>query len=276
VSIPLISARELANLIGRDDLRVVDCRWYLDAPERGPILYREGHLPGAVYASLDGDLTSPVGPGRHPLPPPEQFARTVERLGIRPETTVVVYDDMGGAFAVRLWWMLTDQGHEQVRVLDGGIQAWTSLGLALDTDIPEPSIGGMPVGPWQRVVDRDAVAERAPEVVVVDSRTAERYRGEEEPIDPVAGHIPGAVSAPHPGNLTEDLTLLPAGDLRARFIEIGATDPDNVIVYCGSGVTSCHNILAMELAGIGRPWLYEGSWSDWCTSDMPIATRPTP
>jgi thiosulfate/3-mercaptopyruvate sulfurtransferase len=134
----------------------------------------------------------------------------------------------------------------------------------------------MPVGPWQRVVDRDAVAERAPEVVVVDSRTAERYRGEEEPIDPVAGHIPGAVSAPHPGNLTEDLTLLPAGDLRARFIEIGATDPDNVIVYCGSGVTSCHNILAMELAGIGRPWLYEGSWSDWCTSDMPIATRPTP
>jgi thiosulfate/3-mercaptopyruvate sulfurtransferase len=273
---PLITARELSKLVGRDDVRIVDCRWYLDAHERGPILYREGHLPGAAYASLDGDLTAPVGPGRHPLPPPEQFARTIERLGITPETSVVVYDDMGGAFAVRLWWMLTDQGHERTQVLDGGIQAWTSLGLGLETDIPEPARGGMDVGPWRRVVDRDTVEGRAPGVIVVDSRTADRYRGEVEPIDPIAGHIPGAVSAPHPGNLTDELTLLPSDDLRDRFTRIGATDPDNVIVYCGSGVTSCHNILAMELAGIGRPWLYEGSWSDWCTSDMPIATGPTP
>lgn len=273
---PLITVPELASLVGRDDLRIVDCRWYLAEPERGPVVYREGHLPGAVYASLDHDLTASIGPGRHPLPPPEQFARTVERLGITPETTVVVYDDMGGAFAVRLWWMLTDQGHERVRLLDGGLQAWTSIGLPLEIGIPEPPMGGIPVGPWQRIVDRDAVAGRAPEVVVVDSRTAERYRGEEEPIDPIAGHIPGAVSAPHPGNLTVGGTLLPAADLRARFTEIGASDPENVIVYCGSGVTSCHNILAMEIAGIGRPWLYEGSWSDWCTGDMPIATGPTP
>jgi len=273
---PLTTAAELASVIEDPSLRVVDCRWYLDDVARAPNEYRSGHIPRAVFASLDDDLTAPSGPGRHPLPSPEQFARTVERLGITLDTAVVVYDDVGGSFAARLWWMLTDQGHEHTSVLDGGIQAWVAHGGALSTSPVRPAAGGMPTGPWRRAVDRDAVAARAEGVVVVDARAGERYRGEVEPLDPVAGHIPGAVSLPQLDNLTDSLTLRSSADLRRRFESVGATDPERVIVYCGSGVTSCHIILAMEVAGVGRALLYPGSWSDWSTSGLPVATGTEP
>ncbi|MEN8040785.1 MAG: sulfurtransferase [Actinomycetota bacterium] len=273
---PLITADELARILDRGDVRIVDCRWDLANPERAPEEYRSGHLPGAVFASLDDDLTAPVGPGRHPLPTPARFGESLSRLGITPNSRVVVYDDSGGGFAARLWWMLTDQGHEQTSVLDGGIQAWVAGGNSLDMEAVIPPRGGMETRPWTRIVDRDQVVARPEHTVVIDARIAERYRGESEPIDPIAGHIPGAVSVPHPGNLAPDLTLRDPGTLRSRFSEVGVTDAEHVIVYCGSGVTTCLNILAMEIAGIGRPWLYEGSWSDWCSTDLPIATGDAP
>ena len=266
---PLISATELLRAGG---VRLVDCRWYLGEPERGREAYDEGHLPGAVYASLDTDLSGPIGPGRHPLPSPEAFGATLGRLGIGPRTPVVVYDDRGGAVASRLWWMLTDQGHDEVAVLDGGIQAWSSAGGDLTTDEPRYATGPYPTRPWRDVADIDDVAGRPDDVAVLDARSVERFRGESEPVDAKAGRIPGAVSLPLTDNLDDDLRFLPAADLAARFTAIGVTNGSTTISSCGSGVTACHTILAMELAGMGRPALYVGSWSDWSASDHPIAT----
>ena len=267
---PLVAA---TDLIARNTpVRIVDCRWYLGEPDRGRAAYADGHLPDAVYASLDDDLSGPDGAGRHPLPSPEAFGMTLGRLGIGPTTSVVVYDDRGGAVASRLWWMLTDQGHEDVAVLDGGLQAWLSAGGRLTTEEPRHGDRPYPTRPWDGVIEIDAVASREDHMHVLDARSADRFRGEHEPVDPRAGHIPGALSLPLSENLDDELRFLPASSLAERFAQAGITDGTVTISQCGSGVTACHNILAMEIAGLGRPALYVGSWSDWSTSGMPIAT----
>ncbi len=276
MSTPLIGATELADRLGDQDARIIDCRWYLGEPEQGIAAYREGHIPSAVYASLDTDLSGRPGSGRHPLPSPEQFAHTIGRLGITASTRVVAYDDRGGAVASRLWWMLTDQGHEMTSVLDGGLQAWIANDNSLSIDLPIMPTGTFPTRPWRGVVDRDQVASRDRMTTIIDARSAERYRGDEEPVDPKAGHIPGAISLPQEDNLAADLTFLPAAALLARFSAAGIAASANVISQCGSGVTACHNILAMEMAGMERPHLYVGSWSDWSSTDRPIATGATP
>ena len=275
VSGPLITADEFAAL-GAADSVVFDCRWYLGEPEAGRIAYRAAHIPGAHYLSLEQHLSGTEGEGRHPLPAPEAFAATMETFGVDPTVTVVAYDDRGGAIAARLWWMLTDQGHPSARVLDGGIQAWEAAGYEVIDDEPSPpNSGSMTARPWTGTVSRDEVAERSADTVVIDARSFERYAGFEEPIDPEAGHIPGAISVPLSHSLTSDLRFLPADELAARFRAMDL-DERTVIAQCGSGVTACHNILAMELAGMPRPALYVGSWSDWSTSGLPFNTGPMP
>lgn len=273
---PLISADELLRVIDDDGVRVIDCRWYLEEPEKGLSEYRHGHIPGATYASLDADLSGTDGDGRHPLPSPEVFADTLVRFGITATTPVVVYDDHGGSVAARLWWMLTDQGHTNATVLDGGLQAWTTRGNQTTTEEPVHPRGGFETRPWRGVVERASVVSRPSDSLLMDARSIERYRGDEEPIDPKAGHIPGAVSLPQTENLAQDFTFLSPEVLRSRFSRVGATGARNKIAHCGSGVTACHNILAMEVAGIERPSLYVGSWSDWSSTDLPIATGETP
>ena len=275
----LISANDLASIIDDPNVRVIDTGWYIDNPSQGRKDYDEGHIPGAVYASLDEHLSGHIGAGRHPLPSPHAFGMALGELGIEPWNDVVVYDQRGGAIASRLWWMLTAQGHESVAVLDGGIQAWVAAGQSLEhgqmPDIPHPDAGQYPTIGWTGVVSRHDVAQRSMSVSVIDARSGERYRGEEEPIDLVAGHIPGALSVPLTDNLADDLTFLPKEVLAARVDDLGI-DSGAVISQCGSGVTACHNILAMEIAGIERPALYVGSWSDWSVSGLPIATGGAP
>lgn len=276
----LISAEALAHLgdpTNRSDrLRIVDCRWYLGEPARGRQAFEAGHLPGAVYASLDDDLSVPEGPGRHPLPTPKQFAATMSRLGIDRTTKVVAYDDRGGAVAARLWWMLTAVGHRDVVVLDGGIQAWTAQGGSLTTvtEVPEPKT--FEPAPWTGVATIDDVVTRPERHLLIDARGRERYEGRTEPVDPKAGHIPGAISMPLTEQLDRSLRFLPPPRLRDRFVEAGLDEADRVISHCGSGVTACHTVLAMELAGLPRPLLFVGSWSEWSGTDLPIATGSEP
>ena len=273
---PLIAAHELLGRIDDPDLVVVDCRWYLTEPERGRSEYLAGHISGAVYASLDTDLAGMDGPGRHPLPTPEEFAATCRRFGVDGSSTVVVYDDAGGGIAARLWWMLENQGHRRVAVLDGGIQVWIAAGGVLSTDVPELRDGDFAPRRWTAVVERDDVRNRPEHRIVIDARARERYRGDEEPVDPVAGHIPGALSMPLTENLNDDLTFHTPEELATRFSSVGIDSAAEVISHCGSGVTACHNILAMAAAGIGSGDLYVGSWSDWSTSGLPVATGDDP
>ena len=268
---PLVDAAWLVEHLDDPEVRVADTRWYLGDPGGGHHAYHEGHVPGAVYVSLEHHLSAGEGPGRHPLPTREEFADCMGTLGFGDEHLVVAYDDRGGAIAARLWWMLRNIGHEQAAVLDGGIQAWQAAGGALETETPSPQTAVMTVRPpLTRHIDRESLAERLGTVPLIDARAAERYRGETEPIDPVAGHIPTARNAPYEGNLTADLTFADTKTLRERFVSLGA-DGDTV-VYCGSGVTACHDILAMKVAGLPEPTLYPGSWSDWSTSGGPVTT----
>jgi thiosulfate/3-mercaptopyruvate sulfurtransferase len=273
---PLISVEELAAIVDDPSTRIIDCRWYLEEPDKGLAEYRRGHISGAGYASLDIDLSGAEGQGRHPLPTPGAFADTLARFGITVSTPVVVYDDRGGSIAARLWWMLTDQSHTNVSVLDGGIQAWTRQGFGTTTVEPVHQRGDFKTRPWRGVVDRTAVIARSSDSLLMDARSLERYRGDEEPVDPKAGHIPGAISIPQTENLSDDLAFLSPDTLRDRFSRAGITGANGDIAHCGSGVTACHNILAMEVAGITRPWLYVGSWSDWSSADLPVATGDTP
>lgn len=265
---PLISTSELADRIGTRDLKVYDVRADLADPTEGRRRYDAGHIPGSVFVDLEKDLTGREGPGRHPLPRPEEFSAIVRRIGVNPTDLVVAYDDNGGAWASRLWWMLRSLGHANVRVLDGGFPKWEAEGKPVTKAVPRPVPGDFAtVRDWRWVADRETV--RSAESTVIDARAAERYRGETEPIDPVAGHIPGAISLPYKANLAPDGTFLPKEELVQRFASVGR-DP---IVYCGSGVSACHNILAMEVAGVSGVRLYEGSWSDWIRQqDAPVAT----
>ena len=275
----LIAAADLAARIDDPALRVVDVRWYLGRPGDGRLAYDTAHIPGAIFVDMDTDLVAQSGPGRHPLPSPAVFASRLGALGIGSQHEVVVYDDVGGWVAARLWWMLDDLGHRAVSVLDGGYPAWVAHGGAVEVGVgrawPPADLALAP--DWTRVVDRDGLRSRLGEVILLDARGGPRYRGEVEPIDPVAGHIPTARNAPTDGNLGSDGTFLPAGDLRSRFEGLGAgADDPQVVNSCGSGVSACHNALAMRIAGLPDPILYPGSWSDWSTAGYPGAIGPEP
>lgn len=273
-SSPTVDADWLRRHLDHAALRLVDSRWYLGEPDRAHAEYLAAHISGAQFLSLDGDLSAPEGPGRHPLPATRRFARLLGERGIGPENVVVVYDAQGGAYAARLWWMLSAVGHRRVAVLDGGIDAWVAAGGELDAVVPVCTPAGYGTVPdaWPGTADRVAVATRAAELVLVDARAPERFRGEREPIDPVAGHIPGAVNVPHADNLAGDSAFRSPEELRTRYAAVGITDAADSIVYCGSGVTSCQTILAMELAGLGRSVLYPGSWSDWSSAGGAVET----
>jgi len=265
---PLIDPDELAERL--QDVLVFDLRWSLTDPESGKENYEEGHIPGAVFVDLDADLSAPPGPsGRHPLPSPEAFGKTLGRLGITRDAEVVTYDDMNGAIASRFWWMLRSIGHEASRVLDGGFQSWTRSGHPVETGWNEPEPAHYPIPEsFTGVVDMNQVQDRA----VVDARARERFTGESEPVDPKAGHIPGAVNLPYSDNLDSDGRFLTADRLRERFRDVAG----DAAMSCGSGVTACHNALAMVLAGRELPDVYVGSFSEWSRRDMPVRTGPQP
>jgi thiosulfate/3-mercaptopyruvate sulfurtransferase len=271
---PLIEVPALDRLLRRQTpVILLDARWHLAGPP-GIESYRKGHLPGAAFIDLDRDVAGPPGPGgRHPLPDPVEFESAMRRAGVSQDSLVVVYDDADSTSAARVWWSLRYFGHDRVRVLDGGYRAWTEAGHRVSTAEPEVKPGGFIANPGRLpVLDAEGAAELATAGVLLDARAAERYRGEQEPVDPVAGHIPGARNAPTSGNVGVDGRFLPPGLLRERFAKLGATDALDVGAYCGSGVTAAHEILALNLAGIPAA-LYVGSWSDWVTDPAnPVAT----
>ena len=273
----LISVTELSPHLDDPDWAIVDCRFSLADTERGRRAYREAHLPGALYAHLDDDLSGVIKPGitgRHPLPDIDAFAETLSAWGIDEHVQVVAYDDFGGGIAARLWWMLRWLGHDAVAVLDGGYPAWQRLALPTrpgDEARPPRRFVPHPHPAMIADVDEVATSRTDPACRVVDARTAKRYRGEHEPIDPVAGHIPGAVSAPFGDSLDADGHFLPPQTLRRRFSALlGGVPPERVTCYCGSGVTATHNLLALTHAGLPGARLYPGSWSHWITDP----TRP--
>lgn len=271
---PLIEVPALDRLLRRQTpVVLLDVRWHLAGPP-GIESYRKGHLPGAVFVDLDRDVAGPPGPGgRHPLPEPVVFESAMRRAGVSQDSLVVVYDDADSMSAARVWWSLRYFGHERVRVLDGGYRAWTEAGRPVSTDEPDVKPGDFIADPGRLpVLDAEGAAELATAGVLLDARAAERYRGEQEPVDPVAGHIPGARNAPTSGNVGVDGRFLPSDLLRERFAKLGATDALDVGAYCGSGVTAAHEILALNLAGIPAA-LYVGSWSDWVRDPSnPVAT----
>jgi len=262
----LVSPATLASHLDDPGWVIVDCRFSLDDTEAGRRAYREAHIPGAVYAHLDETLSGPpvTDRGRHPMPTPAALTTLFSGVGIGPDTQVVAYDDFGGAIAARLWWMLQYMGHEAAAVLDGGWPAWQAAGYPTTGGVESNAAAafrGEPRQGW--LVLRDEVPEVRP---LIDSRAPERYRGEEEPYDPVAGHIAGAVNYHYRQNLDEDGRFLPADTLRRQLgAVLGDAGPATAVYYCGSGVTSCHNLLAQAHAGLGMARLYAGSWSEWCT-----------
>ncbi|MEU2783833.1 sulfurtransferase [Streptomyces sp. NPDC007110] len=279
----IISASELATALTGDDPPVLlDVRWQLtlatasgEPPFDGRAAHAAGHIPAAVYVDLDRELASEPGPrGRHPLPDLAGFGRSMRRAGVSSTRPVVVYDGGQGWAAARAWWLLRWTGHPDVRVLDGGLPAWEG---PLETAVPAPAEGDFePVPSAAGLLDADGAAALARSGVLLDARAGERYRGEVEPIDPVGGHIPGAVSAPTNENVGPDGRFLPAGELAARFKELGAVEGTEVGVYCGSGVSAAHEALALAVAGIPAA-LYVGSWSEWSADPArPVAVGPDP
>ena len=272
----LMTVEELAGRLSDSRVVICDVRWYLADPRQGQVEYGSGHLPGARFVDLDTDLSGTEGPGRHPLPPVEDFTRTLGRMGIGPGHTVVAYDSSGGAIAARLWWMLDSIGHRSAFVLDGGFQAWVGAGLPLTAEVPQASPVDYPTPHgWEGVVDGDQVRSLLGLRPVLDARSEDRYRGENEVTDPRAGHIPTALSAFYGKNLASTGRFLPLDALRQRFEELGVNQSEaGAITYCGSGVTACHNLLAMRLAGFSG-LLYEGSWSDWSRRSEPLVATGT-
>lgn len=279
----IISASELASdLAGPRPPTLLDVRWQLTtataagaAPFDGRAAFAAGHIPGAVFVDLDADLAGPPGPaGRHPLPGTEHFGEAMRTAGVSSDRPVVVYDGGQGWAAARTWWMLRWTGHPEVRVLDGGLAAWDG---PVATGSEEPAPGDFrPVPGALPLLDADGAAALARTGLLLDARADERYRGEVEPIDPVGGHIPGAVSAPTAQNVTGDGRFLSAAELADRFTSLGATAGAEVGVYCGSGVSAAHEVLALTIAGIPAA-LYVGSWSQWSADgNRPVAVGPDP
>ncbi len=271
---PLVSARDLIDeqQSGRA-VTLLDVRYRLGGPD-GPAEYLAGHVPSAAFVDLDVDLASPPGGargGRHPLPAAADFAAAMRRSGVCLDRPVVVYDDWSGLAAGRCWWLLRHHGHRDVRLLDGGWAAWVEAGGEVERGAPE-----LRPGDFAPSADADDAPIPTEDVlgveVLIDARAPERFRGEQEPMDPVAGHVPGAVNVPTSGNLRPDGTFRPADELREIYAEVGAVPGADVGVYCGSGVTAVHDIIALELIGV-RARLYPGSWSEWSAGpDRPVET----
>lgn len=270
----LIDVNDLHNHITDSDWVLVDCRFGMADTDAGQQEYEASHIPGAVYAHLDDDLSNPPATdnGRHPLPAPNVLKERFGYLGITTGRQVVAYDNANGAYAARLWWMLRYMGHETVAVLDGGWATWQAAGFSVVSGVEQQtavSFIGTPRKEWLVLADDVASVP-----LLVDSRAAPRYRGGVEPLDPVAGHIPGAKNYFYQRNWGENGRYLPATQIQAQLSQIlGETDPEGAVFYCGSGVTACVNLLAMAHAGLGNGRLYAGSWSDWITDPThPIAT----
>jgi thiosulfate/3-mercaptopyruvate sulfurtransferase len=271
---PLVTAEELYERHMDADLRVIDFRWYLDG-RSGKAAYDAGHIPGAVFVDLDREVTG-HGAGRHPLPGRPQFELAMRRTGVDRGSRVVVYDDLGGFSAARLWWLLRYFGHAAVAVLDGGLAAWPGELSREAVRVPAGDFVAAPPRSEMKL-DYEGVRGLASGAVLLDARAPERYRGEVEPIDPRAGHIPGARSRPWQANLDERRRFRSREDLRAEFGELGMQDGSVAVAYCGSGVSACHNLLALEIAGLPGGRLYEGSWSDWSRRpEAPAATGTDP
>ncbi|TWI63609.1 thiosulfate/3-mercaptopyruvate sulfurtransferase [Pseudoduganella lurida] len=277
----LIDAGTLAQHIDDPQWVVIDCRHDLMNPAYGREAYAAGHLPNARFASIDDDLSGPKSGagstfrGRHPLPERAALLATLRRFGIDDGTQVVAYDAHGGMYAARLWWLLRSIGHGAVAVLDGGMAAWQAAGQALSVDVPSPAAGSLTerASLTRSVSVDDVVANLSTGgATVVDARANDRFRGENETIDPVGGHIPGAKNRFFKDNLQADGTFKPAAQLKAEFAPLFAA-PSQAIMQCGSGVTACHNLLALEVAGLSGAALYPGSWSEWCAApERPVAT----
>lgn len=276
----LIGPQPLAGRLGQPGLVILDCRFALEDPEYGKRAYAAGHIAGAHHADLERDLSGPVRSGvtgRHPLPDPAALTRRLRDWGVSGESDVVLYDDGPGAFAARAWWLLAWLGkREGVYLLDGGLQAWRDAGLSLSQEMPAPGGGDFEGEPdASLVLSADQLAQRSEQAQtsLLDARARPRFRGEVEPIDPVAGHIPGALCAPFTDNLGPDGRFLPAQSLRERFAGLlGGKPAEGLVAYCGSGVTACHNLFALCLAGYPLAPLYAGSWSEWITDPArPVA-----
>jgi thiosulfate/3-mercaptopyruvate sulfurtransferase len=277
----LIGPDELATAIDR--CLVVDCRHDLTDAGAGRRAYAGNHIPGARFVSMDEDLSGPKNGrnGRHPMPPREQVRALLESLGLSDDRQLVLYDDAGGGMAGRLWWMARWIGHDAVAVLDGGLAAWRKAGYPVTDEVPAPRSGRLTLRePLATLVDAAETGRAAavPDRLVLDARAPERYRGEVEPFDPVAGHIPGSVNRPWGSNVREDGRFKPAPVLRAEFETLLAGRPASAVVNsCGSGVSACHNLLAMAHAGLPGAALYAGSWSEWVADPArPVATGPKP
>jgi thiosulfate/3-mercaptopyruvate sulfurtransferase len=275
----LISSETLRSHLDDPAWVIVDCRFWLPEPERGPQEYRQAHIPGAVYANLDRDLSSPPvkgRTGRHPLPEIPRLVQALGSWGIGPGTQVVAYDDLDGSIAGRLWWLLRWLGHTQAAVLDGGWQSWLQAGEAVRSGQERRPAAVFTPNPQPRLLaSAEEVRQRAgqPDFLLIDARAPERYRGEVEPYDPVAGHIPGAISLHFKHNLQADGRFLPSETLRQLYQALlGERPVENLVAYCGSGINATHILLALEHAGLGNGRIYAGSWSDWVTDpSRPVA-----
>jgi len=273
---PLVTTEWLADHIDDPDVRIADVR-SAGSSLLNRAAFQAGHIARAVFFDMEEDLSAHPGPGRHPLPDARVFAELLGSRGIGNEHHVVVYDDAFGGAAGRLWWMLRELGHDSVALLDGGFNWWAYEGRPVTTDIVQLPPAQFGADRWGTgAVDREGLADQLGDVILIDARAAERYRGEIEPLDPVAGHIPTAINAPYPSNLGADGRFLPPEDLAAAYRKLGVGKGEDVVVYCGSGVTACHTLVALEAAGITGAKLYPGSWSDWGDSGLPIATGPEP
>ena len=273
----LVSCDVLAAHLADPGWRIFDCRHQLSDTAFGEQAYAHGHLPGAFFMHLDRDLSSPMNGrnGRHPLPDTRQLAMKLGAAGVSAQTQVVVYDDAGGMVAGRLWWLLRWLGHDRVALLDGGIGQWIKEGRPLSTAVPKSAAAVFAIEPRDCLVSADAVLANIddPKLCVVDARAADRFRGENETLDPVGGHIPGARNRFFRDNLDANGLFRSAADLRREFLALlGGGAPEQSVMQCGSGVSACHNILAMEIAGLPRAKLYAGSWSEWCSDPArPVA-----
>jgi thiosulfate/3-mercaptopyruvate sulfurtransferase len=266
VSGPLVSSSWLRERLDDPGMCVVDCRFRLGEPGTGEELWRAGHIPGAAFMDLDSELASEPGErGRHPLPDADVFQAAARRAGIGPDTLVVAYDEAAEGGAARLWWLLRHFGHKRVAVLDGGLRAWRAEGGPLTAGPDQPPSGDFVARPRE---GDTAEAEALAGSLLLDARAPERYRGELEPIDPVAGHIPGAVNLPFAA-LAPDGRFLSPEELRTAFEAAGAAPDRELVAYCGSGVTACVLLLAAEVAGLERGRLYPGSWSEWSGRGLP-------
>jgi thiosulfate/3-mercaptopyruvate sulfurtransferase len=278
-SSPLVSPEWLEGKLGDPHVVIADARWYLK-DKRGIDAYAAGHIPSAIFVDVDRDLSSPPGPGRpgrHPLPSAEHFSEVLARLGVGPGDTVVAYDDSGGSTAARLWWLLRYFGHDVGKVLDGGIQGWVAGGRPLETMTPAraPAPRMTLVPRVEMVVGKARVREWSDggEGLLLDARASERYEGKVEPVDARPGHIPGAKSAPFASNLVgPGGAFRPKAELEQHYAALGATRANPVVAYCGSGVTACHDLLALAIAGRDDALLYEGSWSEWAADPALAAT----